>query len=240
MISLRLIVRSAFAVVITIFILSGCTDNQEPSNNENANNKELEKAVGGKDEQQIDSYDSELPENVLRPETMDALVSLPVGPFAGSLAEEYDAEEVKKALDTFPKITGEASQQERETYVKNIIALFAEDYTPPSAVTDQWRIKDLPPPPAIQDGRYQLKPNLNVEIVLDASGSMAEGVDGDTKMALAKEAIQRFSRELPEEANVGLRVFGHKGTTAFADKEISCQSSALFYDIQPYDDDKHR
>ena len=47
---------------------------------------------------------------------------------------------------------------------------------------------------------------VNVAILLDASGSMKEKVDGQVKMELAKESIQRFVAELPEGTQVSLRV----------------------------------
>ena len=42
-------------------------------------------------------------------------------------------------------------------------------------------------------------------------------------------------RNLPKEANVGLRVYGHKGSGSSADKGMSCSSSDLLYPLQPYE-----
>ncbi|OXT11546.1 amino acid dehydrogenase, partial [Bacillus sp. OG2] len=38
------------------------------------------------------------------------------------------------------------------------------------------------------------------------------------------------------EANVGLRVYGHKGTGSDADKKMSCASNELVYAPQPYNE----
>ncbi|QGS68314.1 hypothetical protein CV093_06075 [Oceanobacillus sp. 143] len=40
-----------------------------------------------------------------------------------------------------------------------------------------------------------------------------------TRMDLAKEAIQQFVENLPEEATISLDVYGHIGTGSNADKE---------------------
>lgn len=77
--------------------------------------------------------------------------------------------------------------------------------------------------------------NANIAILLDASGSMAAKIGGKTKMELAKEAIDQFVASMPEGANVSLRVYGHKGSNKDSDKEISCGSTELVYDLKPYD-----
>lgn len=84
-----------------------------------------------------------------------------------------------------------------------------------------------------EDG--ELGMNANVSILLDASGSMAQKVGGKTKMELAKEAINEFLSSMPEGANVSLRVYGHKGSNSDSDKQISCDSTEVVYDLQAYD-----
>lgn len=78
--------------------------------------------------------------------------------------------------------------------------------------------------------------NTNISILLDASGSMAQKIGRKTKMELAKEAINTFVASMPEGANVSLRVYGHKGSNSDGDKELSCGSSELVYDLKPYND----
>ena len=73
---------------------------------------------------------------------------------------------------------------------------------------------------------------VNVAILLDASGSMNEKVSGGVKMDLAKQAIQQFAADLPEGTNVSLRVFGHKEGKS---KKESCQSSETVYPLSSYD-----
>lgn len=70
-----------------------------------------------------------------------------------------------------------------------------------------------------------------VEIILDASGSMAAKVGGKSKMSSAKEVLTTFLTTLPENTLAGLRVYGHKGSNSTKDKEYSCRASDLLYDI---------
>lgn len=78
--------------------------------------------------------------------------------------------------------------------------------------------------------------NSNIAILLDASGSMAQRIGGKTKMELANEAINNFVAAMPEGANVSLRVYGHKGSNNDEDKELSCGSTELVYDLKPYNE----
>ncbi|WP_168412919.1 vWA domain-containing protein [Bacillus salacetis] len=77
---------------------------------------------------------------------------------------------------------------------------------------------------------------VNVAILLDASGSMAGEVSGGQKMKLAKQAIQNYAQDLPDGSNIMLRVYGHKGTGSDADKEMSCKSNEVVYDLGAYDE----
>lgn len=72
------------------------------------------------------------------------------------------------------------------------------------------------------DPDTQALSDINVMVILDASGSMASQVDSDTKMNVAKKAVAQFLTQVPAGVNTGLVVYGHKGSNAAADKEISC------------------
>jgi D-amino-acid dehydrogenase/Ca-activated chloride channel family protein len=75
---------------------------------------------------------------------------------------------------------------------------------------------------------------VNISILLDASGSMSGEMNGQTKMALAKKSIQQFMAVLPKNSNISLRVYGHKGSNQQKDKKISCHSSDLVYPLGSY------
>jgi len=50
----------------------------------------------------------------------------------------------------------------------------------------------------------------NVEIILDASNSMWGQIQGEAKIAIAKRVLEQIITGLPDEMNVGLRLYGHR------------------------------
>ncbi|MDH4219258.1 MAG: VWA domain-containing protein [Candidatus Aminicenantes bacterium] len=50
----------------------------------------------------------------------------------------------------------------------------------------------------------------NVELILDASNSMWGQIQGEAKITIAKKVLSQIIDGLPEEMNVGLRVYGHR------------------------------
>lgn len=50
----------------------------------------------------------------------------------------------------------------------------------------------------------------NVELILDASNSMWGQIQGTAKIAIAKEVLKQIIGGLPDEMNVGLRLYGHR------------------------------
>lgn len=80
---------------------------------------------------------------------------------------------------------------------------------------------------------------LNVEVILDSSGSMAESLPGtdQSRMDAAKEAMRDVIYGIPERdgLNVGFRVYGHEGSNSDADREISCSSTELLVPIDGVD-----
>ena len=80
--------------------------------------------------------------------------------------------------------------------------------------------------PSIQEVTAKAR---NVIIVLDDSGSMREKVGETTKMESAKLAITEYLKKtatLPM-TQVGLVIYGHKGSNQAVDKAVSCASAEL-------------
>ncbi|MGB2906431.1 MAG: VWA domain-containing protein, partial [Candidatus Aminicenantaceae bacterium] len=50
----------------------------------------------------------------------------------------------------------------------------------------------------------------NVELILDASNSMWGQIQGKAKITIAKEVLKQIIEGLPDEMNVGLRLYGHR------------------------------
>ncbi|MEH7381402.1 VWA domain-containing protein [Bacillus sp. JJ1533] len=143
------------------------------------------------------------------------------GIFSG---DNYDEAKVKEALDQLPDNLTE------EQYVEELKYLFTEDYheeletllTFNSTIeVDINRPDETVNAPTLKTAHYA--------ILVDASGSMAAKVGGKTRMEAAKEAVLDFAEQIPENATISLRVYGHKGSNSSTDKALSCDSSEVLY-----------
>ncbi|GGE06435.1 hypothetical protein GCM10011571_04470 [Marinithermofilum abyssi] len=153
------------------------------------------------------------------------------GKYAG---DKYDKAKVEKELDKLPNnLTG------KEAY-NQLIRLLAQDY---KSVVEKMNKIDLSNnvdenEPGTKIKELPKERPVNVTILFDSSGSMAGKVPGGVKMDLAKQAIQDFAEKIPKNANVSLRVYGHKGTNSKVDKAESCKSTEEVYPMGPYDAQK--
>lgn len=76
-----------------------------------------------------------------------------------------------------------------------------------------------------------------IELVLDVSGSMAaDDAGGQTRMAAAKEAMQKLMDGIPDEAQVGLRVYG--AAYGGDNNKKGCRDTQLLVPIGQMDDNK--
>ncbi|MBA2364733.1 MAG: VWA domain-containing protein [Chloroflexia bacterium] len=86
--------------------------------------------------------------------------------------------------------------------------------------------------------KKDLKKSINIEIILDASGSMQGDAGGERKINVARRVLAAFIRTLPDSANVALRVYGHKGSNSREDKALSCAGTELVYPFQKLNEQK--
>ncbi|MFM1653808.1 VWA domain-containing protein [Brevibacillus sp. B_LB10_24] len=197
---------------------------------------ESEQAQGLSREAKIKKLQSLIPEGRTKiPQSAQDFVDFPPGYYAGKTIYEAE-EEINTKLRQFPNIEN-PDQEIIDMYFLALLGLFAEDYPDPMDIITEIKLASFGSP-EIDDPRYKPKENYNVEIILDASGSMAEKAGGKTRMEAAKEAIASFAESLPKEANVALRVYGHKGSGKESDKALSCGSSELVYGMEPYNANK--
>jgi hypothetical protein len=93
--------------------------------------------------------------------------------------------------------------------------------------------------PGLSTARAQTPANtVNVELILDSSGSMAEQLEsGQTRIDAAKLVLTDVIAQMPERenVNVGFRVYGHKGNNTEAGKSESCRSTELKVPINGVD-----
>jgi len=72
----------------------------------------------------------------------------------------------------------------------------------------------------------------NVELILDASNSMWGQIEGVAKITIAKDVLEQITNGLPDEMNVGLRLYGHR--YGLNDRR-ACQDTELKVPIAPID-----
>ena len=157
-------------LILCLFFVSGCS------------------LLSGKNANQTDA-DKKSNEMEVKQAATDVEGMLREGPgkYAG---DKYDEEKVKAELDKLPdNLTGD------EAY-NHLVALLAEDYKPELKALENFdpTIKtNIKEPGGVNAPEGELPKQVNVEILLDASGSMAGRVSGGVKMDLAKEAIRNFA-----------------------------------------------
>jgi len=157
------------------------------------------------------------------------------GPFSG---KEISMDKLHQELDQLPD---DMKADEAYTHLVNQVG---EDYQSVAK-----KIENFDPSYQVDgfekkggDGKEQAdgdkeKKQLHIEILLDASGSMAGKVNGKVKMEEAKEAIEDFVSDVPKDAKISLRVYGHKGSNAQKDKAVSCDSAEVIYPHGAYKKD---
>ncbi|MED1865893.1 VWA domain-containing protein [Fictibacillus nanhaiensis] len=224
-------------LVITLFsiILVACNNQEEAEHQQDSSKSNEEKSTMNKRNKNEVNKLKDVPEPS---KSLDEVLNYPVGRFAGLnfRASDEDKKRVLKTFNEFPKLTDNTNEEVLYKYWANMVALYHEEYPSPDKVLEDIKVQSFGNP-ELEDERYHFKENLNVEIILDASGSMGGKIGNRTKMELAKESIKDFASNLPEGANVALRVYGHKGSGSDADKVLSCGSSELVYSMQKYNNE---
>ena len=222
-----------------IVFVSGCSQEAEKSK-EPADKAKTAETKPAKDEKANEDHEKEEPKEDLvvdpLPTTYSELEALPQGPYH-ELNYDLTEESKQMILDTFkelPDLSDNPSEKDLDRFYMEALKMVQEDYKGPEEAINRLKFQAIGDP-EMKDSRYQFKENLNVEIILDASGSMAQEVNGKVKMNAAKDAINKFVQQLPKDAKVGIRVYGHKGSNAESDKQLSCSSSDIMYPISNYD-----
>ena|GEM_PF-2925979 len=78
---------------------------------------------------------------------------------------------------------------------------------------------------------YTALAQVDIEFVVDASGSMKQKTDGVTQIDAARAALEEALREVPAGSRVALRAYGHR--VAQTDKDNSCKDTQL---LVPFSD----
>ncbi|MFD2750218.1 VWA domain-containing protein [Virgibacillus siamensis] len=219
------------------------TDKQEEKE-DNQNKKENSIASNDKNEKEVKSAESEQTEKVKLkdlspiPTDVDGLAKQTAGPFGGDEKSIYDLEQkIKKKFEKLGPMSKNPTDNEYKKYLRFMYWLVSENYPNPQDTIKKWEFASFGNPD-LPDAKYHFKENYNIEIILDSSGSMANPAGSGTRMDVAKESINAFLSQVPEEANVSLRVYGHKGTGSDSDKEMSCDAIEQVYGFDSFKEGK--
>ncbi|MCM3636752.1 VWA domain-containing protein [Sporosarcina luteola] len=233
----------AFILTLMILLLAAaCSDKKNENEKVVADEPTSSDASVDDGEGDENSADEEAKENTVEevaadplPQSLAELEELPSG-YTGfiSILDEDGQKKIDELTAHLPDISGERSENELDHYYNGLLAVFQQDFKGPDELIAKLKFQSIGSPD-IDNPRMQFKENMNVLVILDGSGSMGKNIGGQTQMEAAKKAIVQFVGNLPKEANVGLRVYGHKGTGSSADKAMSCSSSDLLYPLQPYE-----
>ncbi|MCG8347687.1 MAG: VWA domain-containing protein [Chloroflexales bacterium] len=121
--------------------------------------------------------------------------------------------------------TPTAVPRDWQVVYKKLQEEYGEDYSTCEVATTSGGT--CPKPESL--GTTELKEQINIQLILDSSGSMAGEIDGQQKLDVAKQAILGFIETIPDNAKVSLRVYGHFGSNAAQDKALSCANTELLY-----------
>ncbi|WP_430784479.1 VWA domain-containing protein [Virgibacillus flavescens] len=235
-------------VLTILFLITACSEEksskdaiEDSSEQEDSSDSEKQTKDVTKKETSDESSKSDnkhLKDISLVPTNEVGFVRQNSGVFADKVIWDVE-EKVKKQLKKLKPMSENPSDMEYKKYLSYMYWLVAEDFPNPKDVVKKWEFASFGNP-NLPDSRYHFKENYNVEIILDASGSMAADVKGKTRMQLAKETINNFLKSIPEKANVSLRVYGHKGSSSESDKELSCSAIEQVYGFSPYNEEKFK
>ncbi|MFS0862119.1 VWA domain-containing protein [Fredinandcohnia sp. 179-A 10B2 NHS] len=212
--------RLFISLVILIMMLSACSSKEESQpaqvKPEEPEQEEIKETYTAKEAKYFEIKDigrelTDIEKEMLRQP----------GIFSGN---QYDEGKVKEVLDELPADLTE------DQYMEELLYLFAEDYHKemetllhfdPTVDVSIERPDESVDSPILKSAHYA--------ILVDASGSMAAKVGSKTRMDAAKEAVLEFAEQVPENATISLRVYGHGGSNKDADKELSCGSTEVLY-----------
>ncbi len=229
---MRLDMKRLTFLLFSFLVITGCSSNPDDGTipkdevkEEQQNEKDEEQTTNANtiENEEIHLDSPELPSN------LDEILAYPAGSFKSDDVSIQDAE-VQKELDAIPDFPEDASEAELTSLFAHLYSLFKKEYEDPRAIITARNITASNP----SETEELEAETYNVEVILDSSGSMANKMGSKTRMELAKESIKKFAASLPKEANISLRVYGHKGTNSESDKKLSCSSNELVYPMQSY------
>src|SRR5690606_31099572 len=231
-------IKNIFNLFLLAIFLVGCSDTEKSADEEKVKNGPVEQEDNKKDtseEEQVDVVEDVLDLESYKVRDGETLMRLQPGIYG---ADNYDEAKVKTEIADFSPDISE------DDYFASLLALVADDYRDlyEQIVNFDFSFDDPSEEPEggnnSAEAGIPIGKEVNIVILLDASGSMRGEIDGDTKMVHAVNAIESFVTKLPPDVNVSLQVYGHKGTSNQSDKSLSCSSTEVVYELSPYDQEQ--
>ncbi|RWR07298.1 VWA domain-containing protein [Siminovitchia fortis] len=234
--------KKAFIVIVLFCLaLAGCQQTEKKSEQ-----KKEEKAVeaNAKESKEKEEASYSLKGEEIEKEPAGELFQQYIGDKEFADNEEYSKAAGEAVAEYMKEIKNmDTKDWDAEQWAKSIILSLRTDVSGTIQPLKDFEVKynelKLPDGRLLQDvSEEELNEeadDVNVAVLIDASGSMKADVPGGNKMALAKSSIKQFSESLPDNVNVSLSVFGHKGTGSDQDKKLSCESIETVYSLKPYD-----
>ncbi|MFI8688561.1 VWA domain-containing protein [Rossellomorea sp. NPDC077527] len=229
---------SIFSFIMTIsFLLVGCSEEGNTNEAKQENKTKDSNVEVVKDEKETLVNEKNFKDLPDIPQNEVDIIHQRPGVYANKevLGDEVEKQVIEHIKD-LPPLPEKPSEEEYDKYFQYVYSLAANDFPDPDDLVKKWEFS-MYGSPEMENPKFKFKENYNVEIILDSSGSMNAKVGDKTQMELAKEAINDFVSNLPEDVNVSLRVYGHKGTGDESDKEKSCSSIEQVYGFDQYNQD---
>lgn len=238
--------------VLFILLLQACGNagendqqqgNQQPTEGANkgvSEPNEVENNNGNENEEQRETTgiqsDTLLSEALPLPTNFEEIIAYPVGPLSGNgyyaqldqKNELTNEQLVNEIMEILPPFTKEQIEEKDflEQWFNALYYLIAEDYKDPQFIYDEIILESFGKQ-MVNGKPVEFKDQLNVLLILDASGSMETMLNGEKMIDIAKREMNQLIDELPEQVNIGLRIYGGS-----EDKDVGkCAATKLHHSV---------
>ncbi|WP_368974441.1 VWA domain-containing protein [Caldifermentibacillus hisashii] len=200
------IFKSILVSALLLFLLSACSNDSAKESNETEDKSTPGNEQTVKKERKEKAVNGNIKVEPL-PTTYEELAKLPVGEhYNMEVSGDDDVENILKVFSDLPDVSGKPTKKQLDYFYRELLKRMQQDYEGPENLINRLKFESLGSPDNT-DSRYQFKENLNVVFIIDASGSMAQKINGKEKMASAKDSILNFVNKLPKDAKVGISGF---------------------------------
>lgn len=232
-------------IMILLLMAVGCSESDIPIQKNEAEKQESTETADKINQEEVksttlwpDAFQISN-ENFSFPSTLAEAENFPKGKWWEKVENDHLTEKEEEAAVDFLNtvIKADKSNEEKANQIKRFIAeTYFPELPPMSTFTPRGKmdLEELEETSHIKLNGREVKENINIAIILDASGSMKNVQDGKTLMDIAKESIRDFASNLPEHAQISLTIYGHKGTGSNQDKQLSCSSIEEIYPLDAY------